>query len=1010
MSAGDDSATPVGELQTVDAQPRSGRARAASRIGRFSVLHRIGAGGMGEVLAAYDDQLDRKVAIKLVAPHLSGSSQGRVRREAQAMARVDHENVLRVYEAGEHDGQTFIAMEFVDGLDLRAWQDEAPRGWEDVLAVYVQAGRGLAAAHEAGLMHRDFKPHNAMMDAAPPLRVRVLDFGLAGQHGEAASTTPMSDDRRADSFATPITQTGDIMGTPAYMAPEQIQGTTATATADQFSFCVALWEALYGERPFGQPTTTAELFADVLDGNIRDPPADADAPGWIPPVLRRGLAVDPDDRWPDMKALLAELSRDRNARVRNVALGVVAVATLVGAALAGRELGDSGAACDDVGAELDDAWNDARRSEIRTALGSAPAEQVDGVLGTLDDYAARWREARAAACEATRAGAREEELALVRLHCLGERRVALGALAEALADPQTPTAIADALTSVADLPRIASCDDPSYLGAEVPPPEDPETRRRVEGVRETVARAEAAGGVGQFDRQRELYEAALAEAQAIGYAPLLADTHRRLAVLERGAGEPKLAMQHALAAYEHFDAVPKKTQADVLIALSRVLVDDSRLDLAGVESRRALAILESVHGPDSPETLRALRSLALVHMHDREYEAALPIVERMQATAEADPDLPTSMRAILEVDLAAILDNLGRSEDALEHYDRGLALRIEMLGEDNLEVAMTRANRALAYGHAGQPETARRELERSLEIRRRHLAPDNPLIAESLSNLGSVLSDLGRQDEARTRLEEALAIQEQAHGAEHPRVAAALNNLAVSEASRWNFARSVELLSRAERIEAQVFDPDNRTLARTRNNLAVALQKHGDFDEARAMADLAVGPIARAYGDGSVRAALARRARADIARAAGDFDEARRLYRETYELWDDTDSPQLLAGQLALVDFAAQDFERAAPAFTAAFDAFDKSGLEPIDSDLLSAAWAIAAHRLGDTETAARARAVFDGLETEGPLRELVDTVLDDATPADDLGERLRARAKWEFVAVAESLVASDHG
>ncbi|MEX1363368.1 MAG: protein kinase [Nannocystaceae bacterium] len=278
----------------------------APTIGRYAVLRVIGEGGMGTVYAAYDEQLERKVAVKLVKGESNRTRRRRMIREAQAMARLSHPNVVPVFEVGEHQGRLFIAMEYVKGQTLRQWREEEERTIPEIVAKYVEAGRGLAAAHAEGMVHRDFKPHNAMVGTDG--RVRVLDFGLAGKDGTKAPTgsfdsigpEPQALDER-------ITETGALMGTPAYMAPEQFLGGTTDHRTDQYSFCVALWEAVHGLRPFGG-THPVELFAQMTNGKP-EPAADGRVPAWLRETLARGLEVEPNARWPAMGELLDELVR-----------------------------------------------------------------------------------------------------------------------------------------------------------------------------------------------------------------------------------------------------------------------------------------------------------------------------------------------------------------------------------------------------------------------------------------------------------------------------------------------------------------------------------------------------------------------------------------------------------------------------------------------------------------------------------------------------------------------------
>ncbi|PRP98097.1 Serine/threonine-protein kinase StkP [Enhygromyxa salina] len=308
------------------ARPRS--IATPSRIGRYTVDRELGAGGMGVVFLARDPDLDRRVAVKLLGPGSSagrnlGRASARMRREARVMARLEHPNVVRVYEVGNADGHLFVAMEYVDGVTLDAWLAEAPRSWAEIAAVFLQAGEGLLAAHEVGIVHRDFKPNNVMVEADTGasqlvgVRTRVLDFGLAG-----LSDAPELDDEdldgaqaeRAAEDAARLTMTGAMMGTPAYMPPEQFAGTPADHRADQFSFCVALYEALYGARPFPGDTLEA-LRQSVLAGDHRQPPMASGVPPWLRALVLRGLAAEPDQRWPSMRELLVELANNLDVAV-----------------------------------------------------------------------------------------------------------------------------------------------------------------------------------------------------------------------------------------------------------------------------------------------------------------------------------------------------------------------------------------------------------------------------------------------------------------------------------------------------------------------------------------------------------------------------------------------------------------------------------------------------------------------------------------------------------------------
>ena len=298
---------------------------APTRIDHFKILRKLGEGGMGVVYAGYDIDLDRKVAIKLLRSVDELSTQ-RLRREAQAMAKFSHPNITRVYEVGTWEGQLYIVMEFVEGQTLSRWCAAAERSTEAILEVLAQAGEGLRAAHRAGLVHRDFKPDNMIVGADG--RVRVLDFGLAGADEQLASDLATVEARIAEladtsPLQTPLTETGTLLGTPAYMSPEQFRGQKVTAASDQFSFCVTLYEALYGARPFGG-MRLRELGLNVISGRFEAPPEREGVSARLREALVQGLAPEPGERHADLGELLELMSPRGSERfqVRSVrALG-----------------------------------------------------------------------------------------------------------------------------------------------------------------------------------------------------------------------------------------------------------------------------------------------------------------------------------------------------------------------------------------------------------------------------------------------------------------------------------------------------------------------------------------------------------------------------------------------------------------------------------------------------------------------------------------------------------------
>ncbi|MCC6337873.1 MAG: pilus assembly protein N-terminal domain-containing protein [Myxococcales bacterium] len=328
--------------------------RPGQQLGRYEVERLLGAGGMGVLYLARDPKLGRRVAVKLMRPHFADDvARARLLREAQAMAQLAHPNVVSVFDLGELDERVFVAMEYVEGGTLREWL-KTPRAAAEVVAVFLQAGAGLAAAHRAGLVHRDFKPENVLIGADG--RVRVTDFGLARAREPAEG--PDTPEALA---SVELTQTGAVLGTPAYMSPEQLDSKPAGARSDQYSFCVALHEALVGRRPF-EGRTLVEVRAKVLAGGAARPPAEQ-MPDEVWRVVERGLAIDPGRRFESMQALLDGLAgrpRSSSGRAWIAASLVAGLGLVVVAALVGRGQPDGTPGSSD--------WPAAR-----TAVGAAPA-------------------------------------------------------------------------------------------------------------------------------------------------------------------------------------------------------------------------------------------------------------------------------------------------------------------------------------------------------------------------------------------------------------------------------------------------------------------------------------------------------------------------------------------------------------------------------------------------------------------------------------------------------------
>jgi hypothetical protein len=437
---------PLDQVRHSVAAALFGPSEPVAQVGRFQVQKLLGTGGMGVVFAATDPQLGRTVALKLLQPLVAGErARERLLREAQAMARLQHPNVVSVHEAGVYGEQVYLVMEYVEDGTLADWLRLRARGWQEVVGVLAQAGDGLAAAHAAGLVHRDFKPSNILMGAG---RARISDFGLARTSAMIEDIERTTEDDGM-LLAAPLTRTGALLGTPAYMAPEQIRGEPATAASDQFAFGVVLYEALVGHRPF-QGTSIAVLLEAIEAGRIVEPARKL--PSGLMTVIRRALRPDPARRFPDMPALLTALRGVRDVRwrpwTRVAAAAGSASALLFGSCMAIFNMSRPPpvAPCGDLSA----VWDEGRRAQLVGALADSAGAEV---VAAIDDYAMDLRHQLEARCEADKQGVQWTDT------CLADRRSALADLVKVLAE--APVALHPAARAAVDmLPALADCAAP----------------------------------------------------------------------------------------------------------------------------------------------------------------------------------------------------------------------------------------------------------------------------------------------------------------------------------------------------------------------------------------------------------------------------------------------------------------------------------------------------------------------------------------------------------------------
>jgi tetratricopeptide (TPR) repeat protein len=865
-------------------------------LGRFVLLARLGAGGMGVVYAAYDPELDRKVALKLVqaARERGRSSSGpaRLLREAQAMARLSHPNVVTVYEVGAVGDQVFIAMEFVRGQTLSSWCAGPPRPWPEVLAAYVQAGRGLAAAHRAGVVHRDFKPDNALIDAEG--RVRVVDFGLAVPRGggpvvaAAADPTEFAALRSRGGSTWPEGQvTRGLTGTPAYMSPEQHRGETGDAASDQYSLCVALHEGLYGARPFAGDSVAA-LRRAVHVGEVPPPPPGSRVPPWLRQALLRGLAVDPERRFPDMDALLAELTRDRRRARRRALLAAAAALLVVAGGLGYRAAVDRGAAlavaAQDArcGAEADLAgvWDDARRAAVAASLRAPGTAFADAtatrVVERLDAHAAEWARARVELCRGAPPAA-DVPLAL-RVACLDDRRRELGALVDALADPDV-AALEHAVAGAAGLAPARDCDGPAALRASQPGADA--------AVRDALVQARALEVAGRFAAGLARAREAADRAERVGDRRLLAEARLREGVLADLAGDyPAAEVALTAAAWAAEAAGHDLALAEAAVELTTFIgVRRARHAEAAVWAGLAQAVTDRLGAGETRLQADLWASRGELRAHEARFAEARDELDRalaLHVRLAGEVDLRVAQT---HSDLGNVLRVLGEYDEAIDHYRAAKAIRERLLGDAHPQVAMVHNNLGAVHHTRGDLDAAEADYRRAIALWEAALGPDHPSLGHALANLGSLLQTRREYPQARALAERSLAVWERAYGADHPDLISPLVTLGniLQDLGELDAARAVH--ERALALTERAFGPDHLDVAYTLINLGMIAEQQGRPEDARRDLDRAVAQIERTLGPEHEMLGLPLATLGELDLAAGDLARARaRLERALQRL------------------------------------------------------------------------------------------------------------------------------
>jgi tRNA A-37 threonylcarbamoyl transferase component Bud32 len=810
--------------------PPASPLRRGTLVGRYVLLEPIGQGGMGVVYAGYDPELDRRVALKWRRP--SGRSdeaqeQERLLREARAMARVSHPHVVPIFDVGIFEDGVFLAMELVEGDNLRAWLRDRPRAPREIVSVLIDAGRGLAAAHAAGVVHRDFKPENVMVDRQG--RGRVLDFGLAHEADplQAATSGTLS--------ATPemLTEVGKVLGTPAYLAPERLAGHPSDARSDQFSFCLTLAEALTGHLPF-----TIEQLQELARGSRVSPRLDGlqGVPSAWRQALQIGLSADPAQRHVDLPALLSLL--EGQPRVRRLVLagaGLLAVGTAVLALQLGRAT-----PCEGAREQIAHVWNARVAEAMEQAFTRSSSALAPGAFQAartrLDEWTRQWVDTRTETCRATHVRHEQDpETLALKLACLDRRLDTLSTVVRLLQHADEDW-VSHAAQVVDGMERVQGCNDVGLLRRQ-----DTHDDPRLPGVRRRLDEVRALLAAGKYAPALTAAEETTKEASTLPLPWLGAEAR-----LLEGIAALKAGKAHA-----HQLLIEARWQAEA--AGMDQPSAEAALQLGGLYLQRS-------------DRERAVEWLG----HTR------ASIARMGGDGRLEFQL-LSQQALLE----AIND---QRDKAAELSLQALRLAERVLGPDHLEVSDALL-RAAAY-HPVSREGLERGValaQRALALRLRELGPSHPQVAEAYERLGQLARHRYDHERELQVQQEVLALRTRTLPPAHPDLARTHWNLATAHVLRGDHVSAVTHYRKAlEGMEA-AHGARSQQVGVLKLALAISEQQVGRLDIAVSLAREGITVLQEVQGKESPYLTLESNDLADLLAASGQLTEARRIYRSAIE-------------------------------------------------------------------------------------------------------------------------------
>ncbi len=900
-----------------------GRRRKRVAIGRYRMREELGRGGFGAVYAARDPELGRDVAVKLVLPRKGQKDpkwEARLVREAQTLAQVEHPNVVTVYDVGvdTDSGGVYVVMELLDGVSARKWTKGkgGPKpAREHVVDAYIGAARGLGAAHAMGIVHRDFKPDNVMITGAG--EAKVIDFGLARDVGELDSTR-ISDAPSVSSSGSgshQLTSMGTVMGTPPYMAPEQHALGEIGPAADQYAFCVSLFEALYGVRPFVGDDIEA-LYAAKLALKVAVPAKGHGVSRALHRVALKGLAPKPEARWPSMDALAEALAAAAQPRRRALTLGAVGVGVVALAVVAAQRGGVDDDPCASAASKVEEVWSPARAEALQAhVLGEVQGPDATvwtAAQGRLDTRFRAWRASMDQACVAG-----DER----RIECLeqwiGAANVVVTVLEEQSVVPGATMGVVDTL------PQLEQCGLQSIAAADDVPLRDGFTR----------ARALARAGSGEdalrladdlIDESRQTDDAGLM-AQAMLSAGLVYAERERLEDARQ-----VLIESNELASSVGLDAVA----AEAAIVLVRVCGAMGRFD----DAHQWVAVAEArMSRLGNPPYLRILLlgSRAFELVYEGDYETAYTISLELVDLLDGDEFRFERARAMANVALNAF--ELGRMHEARAVAAEARSIMVSVLGENHAAVGRMFADEGRYAAAAGEVEKGVADMQRAVELLEAAGGPNDPYALNTKRTLAHYLSRLGRHDESLTMLEQTYESTVALYGAVHVRTATTGFALADQYLMADRPDAAEPIVRDAILSLTELYGADSPRLAVGAELLGRTLAQQGKAAEARDVVTRALAGLTDATPGERESTVNLSMVLAGLDQEAGRFDDAVRNLERAIDLAKNDASladPSMLAsleGRLAFVESERGQAERAVSAARRTVQYLEQIGVDDVE-------------------------------------------------------------------------------